>query len=49
MIITDKEKLFLIFRRVLGAATPRCYLKKTVPKICFIAGADPDYIHLRKC
>ena len=35
MIMTDIEKLFLIFR-VLGAATSRCYLKKTVPKICFI-------------
>ena len=34
MIITDKQKLFLI-SRVLGAATLRCYLKKTVPKIYY--------------
>ena len=33
-MITDKEKQFLI-HRVLGAATSRCYLKKTVLKIYY--------------
>ena len=33
-MITDKEKLFLIFR-VLGAATSRCYFKETISEIYF--------------